>query len=628
MADVWIYIDLDKQLDGIDANTTIALTFAAAKFNSLVSRGGTLSNRFQLAKTANNKRQLSLLDDPNSESDRPYLLYDCRIEVDGQPTFTGLASVEESQDYYSLRVYSGITNFFELVGDKTLRDLDLSAFDHDWTAANVNGARQNDNTDGYVYPNINYGRWTGQAIGDRPHTDFYPATYFKTLLEKAATEEGYTLNNYDTNKVIPFSLENFKSLKAGNGIASSTVLQTLTVNNVNPEDERAEFSSVVGNRLNYFSQDTVGIKNYTDIRVRSGSLNIEAVIDYEADVGNSNNVTLGIFRGNPTPETPIDFISIAPGATGTATFEINYTENTDPLNVFYIAISGTANDTLDILAGSTLSIVNSSIDILNGDVVPLEDIQPPIKIKDLFLYEAVRQNALLITDPINKTLEFISINSIRANRFTALDWSSKVDTLTEPKREYRLREYAQNNYLLYKEGIEEDPAFAANNNLGRGNFTVDDKVLNLDRDWYTAPFAASGKSANFTEQPAIILVPRYSSTGLAYTAPDLSPQPRVLDIEIDDTFLVNITGQAVLATQANATFEGFDLSVTNDYAALTEMFTRMKLLEDYVRLNAIDIANLDITKPVYLLNSYWFIREVSQFEVTSSTSTKIKLIRL
>ena len=618
MADVRIYLDLDKQLDGIGADTTIALTFAAAKFNSLVSRGGTLSNRFQLAKTSNNKRQLSLLDDPNSESDRPYLLYDCRIEVDGQPTFTGLASVEESQDYYSLRVYSGITNFFELVGDKTLRDLNLSAFDHDWTAANVNGARQNDNTDGYVYPNINYGRWTGQAIGDRPHTDFFPATYFKTLLETAATEEGYTLNNYDTNKVIPFSdgrMENRSifgvQLEGTLGAIQSVTLDTEPIAlNIISDD-----ANIIGTRA---GQNVINVSEGSSLFVTA----VCAVAGTQAIP-----YTLIFGRGGLANERYAQ--KLIPGNTaGTVGYTGEITEAGQ--YGFYIARSGTGalNIELSSFITSSISVTSGVSTVEDGELISLRDTLPNIKIKDLFIYEAVRTNSLLITDPINKTLEFISINSIRANRFTALDWSDKVDTLTEPKREYRLREYAQNNYLLYKEGTEDDPAFLANPNLGRGNFTVNDQVLNLDRDWYTAPFAASGKSAAFTNEILAILIPTYSDTTLPYNEPDLNPQPRVLDIEIDDTFLVNITGQSVLTTQANATFEGFDLSVTNDYAALTEMFTRMKLLEVFVRLNAIDIANLDITKPVYLLNSYWFIREVSQFEVTSSTSTKIKLIRL
>ena len=48
-----IVLDLDKVLDGYNPSEVIALTFAEAKFNSIVERGGTFSNKINLAKTAN-----------------------------------------------------------------------------------------------------------------------------------------------------------------------------------------------------------------------------------------------------------------------------------------------------------------------------------------------------------------------------------------------------------------------------------------------------------------------------------------------------------------------------------------------------------------------------------------------
>jgi len=614
MAEVKIYLDLDKELDGITPDTEIALTFAEAKFNSLVSRGGTLSNRFQLAKTANNKRQLGLLDDPNSQDSRPYQLYDCRIVVDGQPTFTGLAVIEESQDYFNLRVFSGITDFFELLGDKTLQDLDLSQYDHEWTAANVNGARQNDNTQGYVYPNINYGRWTGQTLADRPYQDFYPAVYFKTLLETAATEAGYTLQNYDTNLAIPFSKQNFENNQGYfiQAIAnSSNLVQTI-------DDTRPLGLSLTADPPNVFTT----INTLPVITVRDGTIvDWNVVMELRNATNNLIEVGFGIGGGNLLSIVPIPANqSVVYTFSGQSSAGGNYGIYTKSGSATVVILNNGQNSKIE---GTV-----TKLRIRDGNLISLSSTLPKIKLKDLFLYEAVRTNSLILTNPINKTVEFISVNSIRESRFQALDWSKKADTLTKPKTEYRLREYAQNNYLNYAEGVEEDPSFAGNNNLGRGNFEVADLALNLQRDWYEAPFAASGKSPAFTDGTQLIRIPRYSDSSLAYSEPDISPNPRVLEVSIDDTFLVDITGESSLATQANVTFEGFDENITTDYAALSAMFDKMKLVEVYVKLTAIDIQKLDITKPVYLLGAYWFIREVSQFNVTSANSTKVKLIRL
>lgn len=628
MAEVKIYLNLDKQLDGITPDTDIALTFAEAKFNSLVSRGGTLSNRFQLAKTANNKRQLGLLDDPNSDDSRPYQLYDCRIEVDGQPTFTGLAVIEESQDYFNLRVFSGITDFFELLGDKTLQDLDLSTYDHEWTAANVKGAQQNNNTQGYVYPNINYGRWTRQTLAARPHTDFFPAVYFKTLLETAATEAGYTLQNYNEDWAIPFCKQFFDNEISNYGTATSLVNKTLEVDGINPENRYAFFPSVTNNNLGFFEQITGGASDYTQVAINRGAIILRVTLTYSAALSNAGTVRLGVYNFEPTPADPLESILLDPGDTGTVTFDVNYSNQTANTNTFIVNIAGPGGDQVTIEAGSKIEILHVKSSIFDGDTISIAAILPNIKIKDLFLFEAVRQNALLITDPIAKTLKFIGLNSIQSEKVRALDWSAKEDVQTKPKYEFRLREYAQNNYLNWKDGVEQDPAYAANNDLGQGNFKVNDRALKLDRDWYTAPFAASGNNTGFFNEPPILFIPRYSDTTLDYRDPDINPQPRAVKMEVNSNLIVQILGQVAAANNGNPVFKGFDFSVSNNYAGLAAMFDKMKLVEVYVKLTALDIQKLDITKPVYLLGAYWFIREVSQFNVTSANSTKLKLIRL
>ena len=609
-----IILGLDKELDGISPKTKLALTFAEANFNSLVSKGGTLSNNFSLNKTANNKRQLGLLDEVNSLSEIPYNFYQCRlIDTDGICFFNGLASIEESQDTYNLRLFSGVANFFELVGNKLISDIDLSALDHEWTASNVNGARQNANTQGYVYPNINYGRWTEQTLGDRPHTDFYPAVYFKRILEQAAIGEGYTLLNYDTNKAIAFSqrvfensTEYYVNLNSFGLVNVNNIVGTTRPLALNVFSDPGNFAKEV------LTGDTVSILDGT-------------IAAFEVSVAINNDSGFDIVIGFGKDAS--NFLSSATILNNSVGVFIYYGTITEAGDYGIYCNTGTV---VKIAAGGVSTFIRATIEkfaINDGNPIKISDTLPKVKIKDLFLYEAVRTNSLVIIDPIEKTIEFKRFSEIAANK-SALDWTKKLDTLTKIKYSYRLNEYGQNNFLRYKEGVEEDPSYAVNNDIGLGNFEVADKALQLDREWYTAPFAASGKSFAFGSEPPLILVPRYSDTSLGFAEADIDPKPRVLDVSINDSMLITITGEAAPTTQANVTFEGFSDSIEIYYEGLLGAFTAMKLAELYVRLDSSDISKLDITTPIFINGAYWFIREVVQYQPANAASTKLKLIRL
>ena len=55
---------------------------------------------------------------------------------------------------------------------------------------------------------------------------------------------------------------------------------------------------------------------------------------------------------------------------------------------------------------------------------------------------------------------------------------------------------------------------------------------------------------------------------------------------------------------------------------------RFKQVEVYVNLSAVDIMNLDFTRPVRLLGNTWIIREVKQWKANRAGTTLIKLIRI
>jgi len=57
---------------------------------------------------------------------------------------------------------------------------------------------------------------------------------------------------------------------------------------------------------------------------------------------------------------------------------------------------------------------------------------------------------------------------------------------------------------------------------------------------------------------------------------------------------------------------------------------KTKVVECFIRLTTVDIENFDSTIPIWIdyFNDYFYINNVSEFNLTASESTLVTLIRL
>jgi hypothetical protein len=281
-----------------------------------------------------------------------------------------------------------------------------------------------------------------------------------------------------------------------------------------------------------------------------------------------------------------------------------------------------------IKQGTSFRCVAGKEDILTGNTINLADTLPNIKIKDLYLFEAVRKNALIIANNQTKTLEFVTIDSIAAKWPIAKDWSDKVDYTAKPKREYRIGDFGQQNFVRWKAGTDDDPAYRANNELGNYTLLINDGGLPLEKEMYTAPFAATVEAVSFTDNIHARVL-RYSGSGVAYDAPDIQPEPRAMPLVSDTANLVQITsGGGTVTDQIMGFPETWTEIAAANWTAFEAMLDRMKLVSYMVNLTAIDIQELDVTIPVRVGNSYFMIREVEQWPANKVGLTKVKLMRL
>ena len=293
------------------------------------------------------------------------------------------------------------------------------------------------------------------------------------------------------------------------------------------------------------------------------------------------------------------------------------------LKTFLTTFSGT----LTIKEGSYIECTSAKEPILNGDLIGIADTLPALSVKDLFLFEAVRRNAYILTNTNTKEIRFLPLDEVAAKSPAAKDWSSKVDVSVKPKLTYRLTDYAQLNGLRWAEGVDEDLAYLANPEIGNYNFVIYDGGLKKSKTLFTAKFAFSSLQVSFTDY-IHLFIPRYSSTSLNYDEPDIDPKMRICKMVGTTEFAVQISGQSSMGEVRYGIGESWRTLYDENYISFSEIMNKFKMLEVNVNLTGIDIADLDLTTPVRLLGNTWIIRQVEQFAVNKAGSTTVELIRI
>jgi hypothetical protein len=148
------------------------------------------STSFALPDDVATHRRLAQPQLGTSLSPAPYQGAAVALEVSGVEVLPGAQL--RLDDYtprtsYTGKLLAGNKSFYDLLGDKTLRELDLSQFDHDWSLAAVAaGASHTGCTQGYVYDV--YDRGLGAPPVPPLTSQLYQAGYWPTVYARAVWE--------------------------------------------------------------------------------------------------------------------------------------------------------------------------------------------------------------------------------------------------------------------------------------------------------------------------------------------------------------------------------------------------------------------------------------------------------
>jgi len=677
-----LYVN-DILLD-LPTDSLIALSYAVNTLTDLKSVQGNISNSISLPDTANNRRALGYPEDLNFNGASVIRKKQpCRYVQNGVDVIPqgNLRIVGASKGSLKIVISSGNTDFFDLLTGK-LRDLDLSAYDHTWDFNTVINSRLN--TDGYIYPIINYGNISnntadvhGQAIYPG---EMRPAVFVKTvvdaIIKQAGTLDssgisipaGYTLNNQIladpvtapiyNNLILPFSSDKFihsqryTNLNSGNNLdyTQTNPLDWIGQNNgqkipipfnnnasgITPShydgyywtapqimtvDIRASFPHInIVRRNTGSSVSGIYMKFY---RVPAGStdpFNDANKIYEPQNLGFDDNVDSGHSRDILNFSMAINGVAVYPGDRLVAAFET--------------AGYGGGTD-VHIYPGAELTIKLNSENVLYGEQIQIESVLPDITTADFLKFIQFFFCAVIQTDNINKTVNIVPFGHIIQNLPLAVDWSDKITNDGEDF-DVQIGDYCQQNEAKWKHDDTVSP-----DTYGNGSFYLPDENLDLYQDIYDLPFAASFEQLvlggfNTTFINKIPDLNALDQNGLIFST---QTEDRILllnkvdaTISYRDPSTPTAINGSIPFTYFTSTSGGADLTLksifANHYGDLVNVLSDQRKLTCYLMLNEMDIQQLDFFKPVYIgkYQSYFYISKITDF--TGVKPVKVELIRL
>ncbi len=586
----------------------------------------------------------------------------CIILVDKIQIFKGVLRLLEiiidgKHIEYEVAVFGELGGFINALGNKKLEDIDFGIADQTWNVTNIANSWDNISGSGVYYPLIDNGNVSTNKV-DFSYDAFRPSLYVKEYLENIISDSGYTwdfplLNTDLMNRlVIP---NNQKTLTK-----SSTTAFKANVTDVTYTSASAvKFTSVtLGSFTLNAGTDLITYGGASAITTNvsftlAGQINSidpnNTFVNFEF-MKNSTLIAVQIINASSTPYYFSVDLSVS-----------NLTINPSDTLAVNVVTSGLPPNYR--LYGDILTIESTTptdVPLTYGDSIVINDTIPKgifqkdffasiVKMFNLYVYEDKLIEKKLIIKPF---IDFYDGSQI--------DWTNKVDRGSvlrlKPMSEFTARYYdykykqdndfyAENYRKKYNEGYGDliydsenefvkevdstelifastilyqktatDKVYSAIYKLSNEN-TKEDKMDSVIRILQAKKI--TGKSTWAIKNGATTLA-SYTAYGYAGHLDDpFNPQA---DINWGATKEVFYSATAV--TAANL-FAGY----WSEYIAeITDKDS--KLLTCSVKLNEIDIYNLDFSKLIYIDGSLWRLNKVLDYNPMDFNVTKVELLKV
>lgn len=705
----------------IDENISIPLNFSVAEIQDISKRQGGYSKTIKLPGTKNNNILLGQLFNVNiyDASFNQNLKSECTVLQNGVPVFNGylqlLNVVKNSPTSlnpdqiksYEVAVKDNTGDFYTSLQEKTLQDIDFSFYDHQYTLSSITATSAYTSDDVYTYflPN----RQSGVYI----LTDFTPSIYAKAYWDRIFFYAGYSytwtgLTETAFNKlIIPYNGDVPKVDLSGNtfraGISASTVSTVnlgVGINYLNPIfnndstgtnfDSANNYDPVTGiYTSNFIGQDQftksftykitlsassamtqtglgairldlihTGYKDSQYIPITEPLFYSDAYTSLSLSAG-TNIITSGITTSSFSTQvfngTQIEH-RVEANYWANAVTWLDLSGNTIPQANWPILQVEFGYDAINDVNNYYYNTPESSLN--EGMIVQMNQFIPSqIKQKD-FIASIIKMFNLYITvDPDNETNLIIQTRDEFYDSGKILDWTKKIDMLSEQKLQFLPD--VSNKRLLFT--YKEDKDFYNSNYRQETG-----EIFGQQQFFFENEFVQDVKKIEPIFSPTPLVKNTFNNIVPAITPKEPKNNIRILyyDGWIDGNWTLAGTGGTY--TNISGYFSSFtkypyaghfdnpytpsididygtnDYEFYNDWTFITnnnlynKYYKRQvsqietgKLLTAKFNLNEYDINNIDFRDKIFIHDSYWFINKIVDYNANIDGSlTTVELINV
>jgi hypothetical protein len=604
----------------LDPSVTIARTLQVNDIGSPETRQASYTNTFNIPRTSNNVKTFKMLGIIGNNSNIPYqkneaYLYD---ETGFCLVYKGWAVINETSNTFKCNIFDGVIDFYKAIENKTLADLNLTALAHEKTPTEVISTQ--DLSKPYVYVLADY---NGKVkTGSHINSDYLvPSVKVPWLWEKIEAFTGYQLNgSFKTNPDFTNLLLSYP--KAVPPIVGPTIYNSTTIE---PDAFEVDFvNRTFYPNLHIFQTINTAILQADPIDNRSliaqkttklkvtFSINPLISADYEGPGEIETIFFIATFNGNTyecngDTQTISTFISVTQGGIINFPFVVDF-----PLDY------GTISFTDPFISCQIQEVTNA---------VLFEEEFAGMSIKQFVSEILWRFNLTIFKDPFlnSYTLKYLSeiVNA------TPLNWSDKFNGLESES--YIVGDYGQRSWLRHR--YDDENSFYNDGYFDVNNTNLKESKTIIQSATYSPEFNPS-VDIGFSTNVYKFWNKEVKDNGDVNYKPVsnrfyfLKSEAIVLS---GTTIKSEVLGDNTHITNARREiFAGLKYSEIVDayYTQMQQLLNQSKMMNVSLRLTEIDIANIDLSIPIYLsqLGGSFLINKIQNF--APYKDTKVELIKL
>jgi len=589
----------------LSSDNYISLVYQSPIFSGLDIIQSNRSYNIDLPLTPKNRKAIGYAERTDIYTDAPYVKLPARLYQEGVPLFTsGYAVITEISDVISVVLTWGNVDNFQPLFDANLRDLAQTLY-----SMNIGSIPWNSASAlleyGYERPQMGFfGIDFGQGIANSEY--MHPSIEVQDVLTAIERYNGITIDGKERlygGLTYPLLLP----LVSINGDEVSGRAEYLT-GTVRVKDTGPTVLLQIANISSHpelVSDDgtTIDVKGASNITI---ALKMHAQFSYVAGFAPVAKICSGSTR-NPIFQLNYNYKE-AGGPTAFSTFSIDQvvTLSKEDGN-----LPESGQIVIHLFNGSVPNISYQDVNSISVSAYPRDEVHYPseypigVNLPDIsqgdFL-SALMSMAGLFAYPDKDapdTIKLISVDDIYAKLTNGgtIDWSRKVilndrhDVSRPESSIFSLDDLAQKNTLDYDndDDVITDTA---------GEIRIENVNIDKENELVELPFSASENAPLASDANALCArIPMYTTSDDGKTVDYNEPSARILQAIIDDTstglYWFGYFGE-------NMRFGGENGIVAKKYNGYQKAVDKLRLITVKAKLTAIDLHNLDYTKPIYI----------------------------